>query len=61
MRIIRIIAGIAILSLAFVEDPPLSYLGIAPLATDPIGRCLQHTPFGYPTFLKMLFGASWAV
>ena len=43
-RAIRVIAGIAILSLAFVgPQSPWAYLGIIPLATGLIGWCPLYT------------------
>jgi len=49
-RAIRIIAGIAILSLAFVgPKTPWAYLGIVPLATGLIGWCALYSLFGFST------------
>jgi hypothetical protein len=49
-RIIRIIAGVAILSLAFVgTQSPWAYLGIIPLATGIIGWCPPYALFGIST------------
>lgn len=49
-RIIRIIAGIAILSLAFVgPKSPWAYLGIIPLATGLIGWCPPYALLGIST------------
>jgi hypothetical protein len=49
-RIIRIIAGSAILSLAFVgPHSPWAYLGIIPLATGLAGWCPPYALFGFST------------
>jgi hypothetical protein len=49
-RVIRIIAGIAILSLAFVgPQSPWAYLGIIPLATGLIGWCPLYALLGLST------------
>jgi hypothetical protein len=49
-RVIRVIAGIAIISLAFVgPKTPWAYLGIVPLATGLIGWCLPYRLLGFST------------
>ena len=49
-RIIRIIAGIGILSLAFVGPAsPWAYLGLVPLATGLIGWCPPYALLGFST------------
>ena len=49
-RVIRIIAGIAILSLAFVgPQSPWAYLGIIPLATGLMGWCPAYALLGIST------------
>ena len=49
-RILRIVAGIGILSLAFVgPKTPWAYLGIVPLATGIIGMCPLYALFGIST------------
>ena len=49
-RVIRVIAGIAILSLAFVgPKTPWAYLGIVPLATGLIGWCPPYRLLGFST------------
>jgi len=49
-RIIRIIAGIAVISLAFVGPKTAwAYLGIIPLATGLIGWCPPYALFGIST------------
>jgi hypothetical protein len=49
-RIIRVIAGIAILSLAFVgPKTPWAYLGIVVLATGFIGWCPPYWLLGFST------------
>ena len=52
-RIVRIIAGLAILSLAFVgPQSAWAYLGIVPLATGFIGWCPPYAIFGFSTCKK---------
>jgi len=49
-RAIRIITGIAILSLAFVgPQSPWAYLGIIPLATGLMGWCPAYALLGIST------------
>lgn len=49
-RIIRIAAGIGILSLAFVGPKSAwAYLGLIPLATGLIGWCPPYALFGFST------------
>ena len=49
-RVIRIVAGIAILSLLFVgPQSPWAYLGIVPLLTGLIGWCPPYALFGFTT------------
>lgn len=49
-RIVRIIAGLGILSLAFVgPQSAWAYLGIVPLATGVIGWCPPYALFGFST------------
>ena len=49
-RAIRIIAGIGIVSLAFVGPQyPWAYLGIIPLATGLVGWCPPYALFGFST------------
>ena len=49
-RVIRIIAGIAILSLAFIgPKSSWAYLGIIPLATGLIGWCPPYALLGIST------------
>ena len=49
-RILRVIAGISILSLAFVgPKTPWAYLGIVPLATGIVGMCPLYALFGLST------------
>jgi len=49
-RVIRIIAGIAILSLAFIgPKSPWAYLGIILLATGLIGWCPPYALLGIST------------
>ena len=49
-RVIRVIAGIAILSLAFVgPQSPWAYLGIIPLVTGLMGWCPAYALLGIST------------
>lgn len=49
-RVLRIIVGAVILSLAFVGPrSPWAYLGIIPLATGLIGWCPPYSLFGIST------------
>jgi hypothetical protein len=49
-RFIRVIAGVMILSFAFVgPESPWAYLGIIPLATGLIGWCPPYALFGIST------------
>jgi len=49
-RVIRILAGAAILPFAFVGPAtPLAYLGIVPLATGLMGWCPPYALFGIST------------
>ncbi len=49
-RAVRIIAGLGILSLAFVgPQTPLGYLGLVPLATGLIGFCPVYKLLGFST------------
>lgn len=49
-RIIRVIAGIAIISLAFLgPKTPWAYLGIVPIATGLIGWCPPYSLLGIST------------
>lgn len=52
-RIIRIVAGLAIISLAFWgPQSPWAYLGIVPLATGLIGWCPPYAMLGISTCKK---------
>ena len=52
-RVISIIAGAAILALAFVgPKSPWAYLGIVPLATGLVGWCPPYALFGISTCKK---------
>lgn len=51
-RIVRIVAGLVILSLFFVLDDPYRWwalIGIVPLATGLTRRCPAYLPFGIHT------------
>jgi hypothetical protein len=52
-RAVRVIAGLAILSLAFVgPQSPLGYLGLVPLVTGVIGFCPAYKLLGLSTAPK---------
>ncbi len=52
-RAVRIVAGLAILSLAFVgPQSPLGYLGLVPLVTGVIGFCPAYRLLGLSTAPK---------
>ena len=49
-RVIRVVAGAALLSLAFVgPQTPWGYIGIVPIATGLLGSCPLYTLFGIST------------
>ncbi len=49
-RTVRIVAGLLIISLAFVgPQSPWAWLGIVPLATGLIGWCPPYALFGFST------------
>jgi hypothetical protein len=52
-RVVRVLAGAAILFLAFVgPQSPWAYLGIIPLATGLVGWCPPYALFGISTCKK---------
>jgi hypothetical protein len=49
-RVIRVLAGLGILSLAFIgPQTPWAYLGIIPLLTGLVGFCPAYALFGLKT------------
>jgi hypothetical protein len=49
-RVIRIVLGFTILSLAFIgPKPSWAYLGIVPILTGFMGTCPLYTMFGFST------------
>lgn len=49
-RVVRIVAGLGILSLAFIgPQTPWGYIGLVPLVTGLIGWCPAYMPFGVKT------------
>jgi hypothetical protein len=49
-RVLRVILGLGVLSLAFVgPKSSWGYLGIVPLATGLLGTCPLYTLFGWST------------
>jgi hypothetical protein len=49
-RVLRVVLGLAILSLAFVGPrTPWGYLGLVPLLTGVVGLCPLYTIFGFST------------
>lgn len=49
-RVVRIIAGLGVLSLVFVgPQTPWGYVGLVLIATGLIGWCPAYLPFGFKT------------
>lgn len=49
-RVVRVAAGIGLLSIAFVgPKTPLGYLGLVPIVTGLLGSCPLYTIFGFST------------
>ena len=49
-RVLRVVAGVAILSLAFIGPrTPWAYLGALPIVTGLLGTCPLYTLFGLST------------
>ena len=49
-RVLRVVAGLAVLSLAFVgPKTPWGYLGLVPLVTGLLGSCPLYTLLGIRT------------
>ncbi|HPG24960.1 MAG TPA: DUF2892 domain-containing protein [Myxococcota bacterium] len=49
-RVLRVVAGIGVLSLAFVgPQTPWGYLGLVPLVTGLVGSCPLYTILGLRT------------
>ena len=49
-RVIRVVAGIGVLSLAFIGPRTMwGYVGIVPLATGLLGTCPIYTVLGFST------------
>jgi hypothetical protein len=49
-RILRVLLGVFVLSLAFVGPKTLfGYLGLIPIATGLLGSCPLYTLFGFST------------
>ena len=49
-RVLRVIVGLGVLSLAFVgPKTPWGYLGLVPLATGLLGTCPLYTLLGWST------------
>ena len=52
-RVIRIVAGLGIVSLVFVgPQSPWGWLGLVPLVTGAIGWCPPYALFGFSTCKK---------
>lgn len=52
-RILRIVAGLALLSLAFIgPQTPWGYVGLVPLLTGIFRFCPAYLPFGMSTCKK---------
>ena len=48
-RIIRVVAGVALLGWGYVEQNWLGAIGLVPLLTAAIGFCPAYAPFGIKT------------
>lgn len=49
-RIVRVVLGAGILSLAFIgPQTPFGYIGLVPLLTGVFGFCPAYLPFGLST------------
>lgn len=49
-RVIRVVGGLAIVSLAFVgPQSPWAFLGLVPVVTGALGSCPIYTVFGLST------------
>ncbi len=46
-KILRIVAGIALIAFAFFANQPLAYIGIVPLLTGIVGFCPIYPLFKY--------------
>ncbi|HSP90258.1 MAG TPA: DUF2892 domain-containing protein [Vicinamibacterales bacterium] len=51
-RIVRGVAGIALIAWALMGGPVWAWLGVVPLATAVIGVCPAYLPFGITTCPK---------
>lgn len=48
-RILRIVAGLALIAWALMGGPVWAWIGVVPLATGLIGWCPAYAPFGLST------------
>jgi hypothetical protein len=48
-RILRIVAGLALIAWALMDGPVWAWIGVVPLATGLIGWCPAYAPFGLST------------
>ena len=49
-RVIRILIGLALISLAFIgPETPLGWIGLVPLVTGLVGFCPLYRLFGFST------------
>jgi hypothetical protein len=51
-RIVRGVAGIALIAWALMGGPVWAWIGVVPLATAVIGVCPAYLPFGITTCAK---------
>ena len=51
-RIVRTVAGVALIVWALTGGPVWAWIGILPLATAAIGWCPAYVPFGISTCAK---------
>jgi hypothetical protein len=48
-RIVRVVAGVALMAWALTSGPVWAWIGIVPIATAAIGWCPLYIPFGIRT------------
>ena len=51
-RIVRALAGIALVGWALSGGPVWAWIGVLPLLTAATGRCPAYVPFGFSTCAK---------
>ena len=48
-RVVRIVAGVALVAWALTSGPVWAWIGVVPIATAAIGWCPLYVPFGIRT------------